>query len=288
MTEKRIAWVTDSTAYITEELAAHPDVYVLPLSITFNKETFEDGVDLTVDQLYKRIRENKEVPKTSQPSAGKFAELYDSFKEKYDAAVSIHISSELSGTYSSAVQGQEISGFPVEVIDSLTMSYGITTLMHKGMEMQEQGKSVEEISTQLRSSAPKSESYILLGSLEQFYKGGRMSGTSYLLGNLLQIKPIIRITNEGKFDLFQKVRSEKKAIKRMIELLEQALEKRKLNEVQVMHGNVLEKAEDLKSRIKENFPDLRVVTGEISSTIAAHAGEGTLALIWNNDDVKSE
>lgn len=287
MSEKRIAWVTDSTAYITEELAAHPDVYVLPLSITFNDETFQDGVDLTVEQLYKRIRENKEVPKTSQPAAGKFAELYESLKENYDAAVSIHISSELSGTYSSAVQGQEISGFPVEVVDSLTLSYGITTLIHHGMEMDKQGKSLEELSGQLRTSAEASESYILLGSLEQFYKGGRMSGTSYLLGNLLQIKPIIRINSEGKFDLFQKVRSEKKALRRMVELLEQAMEKRNLKEVQVMHGNVLSKAEDLKIKIKEKFPELVVVTGEISSTIAAHAGEGTLGLIWNNDDVKS-
>lgn len=287
MSAKRIAWVTDSTAYITEELAAHPDVYVLPLSITFNEETFEDGIDLTVNELYERIRTNKEVPKTSQPAAGKFAELYDSLKENYDAAISVHISSELSGTYSSAVQGQEISGFPVEIVDSLTMSYGITTLIHKGMELAEAGAEPEEISAQLTASSTESESYILLGSLEQFYKGGRMSGASYLLGNLLQVKPIIRITNEGKFDLFQKVRSEKKALRRMIELLEQAMEKRKLREVQVMHGNVLSKAEALRNTVKERFPELQVVVGEISSTIAAHAGEGTLALIWNNHDVKA-
>lgn len=287
MSAKRIAWVTDSTAYITEELAAHPDVYVLPLSITFNEETFEDGIDLTVEELYARIRKNKEVPKTSQPAAGKFAELYESLKEKYDAAISVHISSELSGTYSSAVQGKEISEFPVEIVDSLTMSYGMTTLIHKGMELAEAGAEPAEIRAQLESSAPESESYILLGSLEQFYKGGRMSGTSYLLGNLLQVKPIIRITNEGKFDLFQKVRSEKKAQRRMLELLEQAMEKRKLREVQVMHGNVSEKAEDLRNRVKELFPELEVIVGEISSTIAAHAGEGTLALIWNNHDVKA-
>lgn len=284
MAEKRIAWVTDSTAFITEELAAHPDVYVLPLSITFNGETFEDGVDLTTDELYERIRKNKEIPTTSQPSPGRFAELFDKLKEKYDAAISIHISSELSGTYASAVQGGEISNFPVETVDSLSMSYAITTLMHKGMKLAEEGKAPAEIRGILQEEAKRSENYILLGSLEQFYKGGRMSGTQYLLGNLLQIKPILRITSEGKFDLFQKVRSEKKAFRRMMELLREAKERSRVEEVQIMHGNVVQKAEQMKSLITASFPDIRIKIGSLSSTIAVHAGEGTLALIWHNED----
>jgi DegV family protein with EDD domain len=284
MAEKRIAWVTDSTAFITEELAAHPDVYVLPLSITFNGETFEDGIDLTADELYERIRKNKEIPKTSQPAPGKFAELYDKLKENYDAAVSIHISSELSGTYASAVQGAEISGFPVETVDSLSMSYAITTLIHKGMQHADEGISPAGIREILQEEAKRSENYILLGSLEQFYKGGRMSGTQYLLGNLLQIKPIIRITSEGKFELFQKVRSEKKALRRMIELLREARERATVEEVQIMHGNVQKKAEEMKALVTASFPDIRIKMGTLSSTIAVHAGEGTLALIWHNED----
>ncbi|MFC4736619.1 DegV family protein [Bacillus daqingensis] len=283
MTQKRIAWVTDSTAYITEEMAAHPDVYVLPLSITFQENTYDDGVQLTTDQLYEKIRTNKEVPKTSQPSPGRFAELYESLKGKYDAAVAIHISSELSGTYSSSVQGRDLADFPVEVVDSLSMSYAITTLMEKGMHLAEEGVEPSFIGEKLQALASHSESYILLGSLEQFYKGGRMSGASYLLGNILKIKPILRITNEGKFDLFQKVRSEKKAVRRMMELLEQARDRAKIRQVQIMHGNVLPKAEELRKNIINAFPDLKVTVGEISSSIAVHAGEGTLALIWNNE-----
>ncbi|WP_147803225.1 DegV family protein [Alkalicoccus halolimnae] len=284
MPNKRIAWVTDSTAYITEELAAHPDVYVLPLSITFNDDTYEDGVDLTSDELYKKIRADKEVPKTSQPPAGRFAELYDILKEKYDAAVSVHISSQLSGTYSSALQGQEISGFQVEVVDSLSMSYAITTLIERGMKQAGEGVDPATIGENLQAEAKRSECYVLLGSLEQFYKGGRMSGASYLIGNLLKVKPIIKITNEGTFEVFQKVRSEKKAIRRMAELLGEARKVHTIHGVQIMHGNAPAKAAELKQLVEEKFADLDIVVGEISSTIAVHAGEGTLGMVWHNEE----
>ncbi|MFA9557920.1 DegV family protein [Evansella sp. AB-rgal1] len=284
MNKKKIAWVTDSTAYITKELAENEDVYTLPLGIIFGQDAYEDGVDLTTDILYKRINSEKEVPKTSQPSVGKFAELYEKLKEEYDHAIAIHISGKLSGTIDSSTAGKNMADFDVEVVDSRCMSYAITTLLYKGMELAENGTHPKEIAAKLRHEATKCENYILLGNLNQFYKGGRMSGAQYLLGNMLQIKPIIRIdTTSGEFELFERVRSEKKATKRLLELLGKSYEKHTVKEVQIMHGNVIDKAEELKEKITEQFPDLSIVIGEISSTIAAHAGEGTVALIWHNE-----
>ncbi|MBP2242316.1 DegV family protein with EDD domain [Cytobacillus eiseniae] len=283
MTEKKIAWITDSTAFITEELKNHPDVYVIPLSISFGNETFEDGIDLNTEQLYERINSSKEVPKTSQPSAGRFAELFERLKEKYDTAICVHISSKLSGTINSCLSGAELAGFPVEAVDSKSMSYAITTLLYKGMELVNKGMSSKEIAAFLQRDAEKSENYILLGNLDQFYKGGRMSGTSYLIGSLLKIKPIIRINSNGEFELFDKVRSEKKAVKRMLDLLGESYKKHSISQVQILHGNVSEKAKELSAEIKALFPKLDIFIGEISSTIAAHSGEGTLATIWHNE-----
>ncbi|EFV75858.1 DegV family protein [Bacillus sp. 2_A_57_CT2] len=283
MTKKKIAWITDSTAYISEELLEHPDVYIVPLLITFGEESFEDGIDLNTDQLYSRIRTGKEVPKTSQPSAGRFAELFETLKIEYDAAVAVHVSSKLSGTMNSCLAGSELAGFPVSAVDSKCMSYAITSLIYKGFKLAENEMPVHKIAEILQSEADKSENYILLGSLEQFYKGGRMSGTQYLLGSILKIKPIIRINRDGAFELFDKVRSDKKAIKRMIELLGDAYESHTIPQVQIMHGNVRGKAEELAEEIKSHFPRLDIIIGEISSTIAAHAGEGTIAIIWQNE-----
>lgn len=284
MSKKKIAWVTDSTAFVTKELQDHPDVHVIPLYITFGEEQFQDGVELTTDELYTRIRENKELPKTSQPPAGEFAEMYEKLKENYDEAIAVHVSSEISGTIASSTQGKDMADFPVTVVDSLSMSHAITNLIEKGLELENTGKSASEIGEILQTEAKKSENYVLLGSLDQFYKGGRMSGTQYLIGNLLKVKPIIQVNNEGKFHLFQKVRSEKKATKRLIELFKEAMDQYKIDSVQIMHGNVEHRAEEVKALVHEQFPEMKVIIGEISSTIAAHAGEGTVAMIWHNEN----
>ncbi len=278
-----MAWVTDSTAFLTEDLKNHPDVFTLPIGIIFEDGAYDDGIDLTTDQLYEHIRSNKEVPKTSQPSAGRFAQLYETLKEDYDQAIAIHISSKLSGTLDSSTSGAKMAEFDVKVVDSLSMSYAITTLLEKGMEKEREGNSAEEIAKDLRSEAGKSENFILLGSLEQFYKGGRMTGAQYLLGNLLQIKPVIRINKTGEFKLFQKIRSEKKAVNRLIELLKESYDTYVIKQVNIMHGNVMEEAQELKTKLNEQMPDLKVFIGDISSSIAVHAGEGTLALVWHNE-----
>ncbi|MBD3107023.1 DegV family protein [Bacillus sp. AGMB 02131] len=281
---KKIAWVTDSTAYIPEELQNHPDLYVVPLTITFSNETYEDGVNLDPLKLYAKLNTEKEVPKTSQPSPGKFAELFEQLKGKYEAAIGITISSDLSGTMSSCKTGGDLANFPVEVVDSKAMSVAITRLIEIGMELAEQNLSYTEIAAQLREESRKIETYMVLGNLDQFYKGGRMSGTKYLIGNLLNIKPIIRIY-DGKFDLFEKVRSEKRATKRMLELFEKANAKGAIDKLYIMHGNVLEKALEYKELFLNRFPGIKeVVICELTATISVHSGEGTVVLAWANKD----
>lgn len=285
MTQKRIAWITDSTAFLKDELKNHEHLYVVPLGITIDNKVYEDGVDLTTDTLYKHIRNDKEVPKTSQPPVGKFVELFETLKKKYDGAIAVHISSKLSGTLATCKTGAEMAGFDVDVIDSRAMSYAITTLIEKGLAMEKEGLDQKTIASKLHEESLKNENYILLGNLDQFYKGGRMSGTQFLLGNLLSIKPIIRIYN-GAFELFEKVRSEKRATKRLFELFDEAYQKHYISQIQIMHGNVMEKAKEYANEFRKKYPNLDIVIGELSSTIAVHAGEGTIALIWHKESKK--
>ncbi|MBB6452640.1 DegV family protein with EDD domain [Salirhabdus euzebyi] len=280
MPKKKIAFVTDSTAFLTEELRAHPDVYVVPIVVISEGREYEDLVDLSSEELYDIIRNNKEVPKTSQPSVGKFAELYEKLKEEYDHALAIHVSGKLSGTVSSSTSGKEHVGFSVEVVDSLNVSYGITTLIETGMEMAEQGLEVKEIANKLREKVSGVKSLISLGSLEQLYKGGRMSGAQYLLGNVLKIKPILTVNEDGELVLFERVRSEKKAALKIIELIKQSCEENNVEKIGIMHANLLDKATDFKNKVEEVVSDVKIVIGEISSSVAVHAGEGSLAIFW--------
>ncbi|RKQ33934.1 DegV family protein [Oceanobacillus halophilus] len=281
MNKKKIAFVTDSTAFLTEELRTHPDVYVVPIVVISDGKEYEDGVDLSADKLYEIIRTEKEVPKTSQPNVAKFQALYEQLKEDYDAAIAIHVSSKLSGTFSSSVTGKEQSDFHVEVIDSLSLSYAITVLLSKGLELAEMGEDVATIANKLKDASHNSRNLVLLGSLEQLYKGGRMSGASFLVGNLLQIKPILSIKSNGELDLLERIRSEKKATTRIITLLKQSCEESKVQRVGIMHGNTIEKAKELEKRIKSEVPSVEITIGDISSSLAVHAGEGTLGLFWS-------
>lgn len=279
MSKKPIAWIVDSTAYISEELRQHPDFFSVPLNIFFGEKQFVDGVDLTTEQLYAKIKGAEEFPKTSQPSAGEFAERFKEIAEHYEQAIAVHVSSKLSGTLSSSTSGAEISGFPVTFIDSLSLSYGITGLIQKGMTMYEGGATVPEIKAQLEKMAGTLHNFILMGQLEQLYKGGRMSGVQFFLGSLLKVKPIVTISKEGELVAIDKVRSEKKALQYLVDKVAVGQQTGK-KKIYLMHGNVMDQAVHLKKLLTDQVPGLEVEIGDISSTLAVHAGEGTLAVLW--------
>ncbi|WP_432363529.1 DegV family protein [Sporosarcina sp. UB5] len=279
MTKKPIAWITDSTAFISDELKNNPDFFSIPLNIHFGEKQFVDGVDLTPAQLYENIKNATEFPKTSQPSAGEFAEQFKRIAEDYEQAIAIHVSGELSGTLSSSMAGAEIAGFPITFIDSRSLSYGITGLIEKGIELHDEGASIPEIKEQLEKMARTLKNYILIGQLDQLYKGGRMSGVQFFLGSLLKVKPIIQISSDGKLEAIEKVRSEKKALQYLVDKVVEGHSIGKGN-IYIMQGNVPEQAEELKSMILAQVPGLTVAIGDISSTLAVHAGEGTLAVLW--------
>ncbi|WP_277585019.1 DegV family protein [Psychrobacillus antarcticus] len=280
MTLKKIAWLIDSSAYLSNALKNHPDIYVIPLNIHFGVEQFVDGVDLTPDQLYDRIRNGSESIKTSQPSAGEFAVLYEKLSKEYESIIAIHVSKNLSGTLSSSISGAEIAQVQVEFIDSSSLSAGITGLVEKGLQLQEEGKSYEKIAVELREMVSKFRNFILIGNLTQLYKGGRLSSVQFYLGSLLKIKPIIQINEQGELKELDKVRSHKKAIQYLINKAVEASAKDGLQHVYIMHANAEQQANDLKDAILQQAPHLQFTVGEISTSLAVHAGEDTIALLW--------
>ena len=282
MTKKPMAWIVDSTAFIPDELKNHPDFYSIPLNIHFGEKQFRDGIDLTNDELYENIKNAEEFPKTSQPSAGEFAETFKQIAENYEQAFAVHLSSELSGTLASSMAGADIAEFPVTFVDSLSLSYGVTGLIEKAMKMYDQGISVEDIKKQLDGMAGKVNNYILMGQLEQLYKGGRMSGVQFFLGSLLKVKPVIQISAEGKLEATDKVRSEKKALQYLVDKVVDGFPSGE-GKIHLMQGHVLEQAKLLEQMIHEKLPNLEIVVGDISSTLAVHAGEGTLAVLWYDE-----
>ncbi|TQR15058.1 DegV family protein [Psychrobacillus lasiicapitis] len=280
MTLKKIAWVVDSTAYVNSFLKNHPDVYEIPLNIHFGQQQFIDGIDLTSEQLYERIRNGTDPVKTSQPSAGEFAEVYTKLSKEYESIIAIHVSKSLSGTISSSISGAEIAEVPMECVDSLSLSAGITGLVEKGLALQAQGLPFDEIAALLRIETSKFRNYILIGNLTQLYKGGRLSSAQFYLGSLLKIKPIIQINNNGELQELDKVRSQKKAVQYLIDRVVDSVEQEGAKLVYIMHSNALAQAESLRDAILIQSPNIKIEIGEISTVLAVHAGEDTLAVLW--------
>lgn len=282
MSKKPIAWVVDSTAYVSPILENHPDVFVVPLNIHFGQEQYpDDGIALSTTELYDRIRNAEEFPKTSQPAAGEFAKLYEKISESYEAILAVHVSEKLSGTIGSSKSGAEIAEVKMECVDSLALSSGLTKLVERGLILQERGMNLEEIATQLRSEVKNLRNFILIGNLNQLYKGGRMSGAQFYLGSLLQIKPIIHLNEIGELKALDKVRSQKKAVMYLVNKVVESYEKDGVRSIDLMQGNVPDQAEEIKSLILAQVPDLEVRVGEVSSVLAVHAGEGTIAVLWH-------
>ncbi|AQQ54365.1 DegV family protein [Planococcus lenghuensis] len=281
--KKPLAWITDSMGFITEELKEHPDVYVVPLNIHFGQETFEDAVDLTSEELYDRLRGAEEFPKTSQPSAGKFAELYNRLKEEYECAIAVHGSSRLSGTLASSVAGAEMADFPLYAVDSLALSYGMTGLIERGFYLQEQGLVPEKIAAQLQNETVDFRNFITIGNLSQLYKGGRMNGVQYYLGSLLKVKPIVQITEEGELAPIDKVRSQKKAMQYLVDRATESYREHGSSKFQILHANVIAEAVELREEILKVVPHAHILIGELSTVLVVHAGEGTIALLWRSE-----
>lgn len=278
---KKIAWVTDSTACLDDELRNHPDVFTIPMSILLDDKEYLDQIDLSAEELFRRLKTLKSPPKTSQPSVGAFNELFLKLQQDYDCIIAVLVSSKLSGTVSSCELASKMVDIPVITIDSKILTYPLTVQIKKGMEWLESGLSVEEVKENIEKLSGTYELYVLIGSLEQLHRSGRMSGVQFLLGSVLNIKPIIQII-DGVLSTKDKARSEKKAKAKIIQYLQEAYDKYGFKEVYLLYGLHDIEAEAWKKELEGTFPDISFKCYPLGATIGVHAGENTLGISWYN------
>ncbi len=275
--QRKIAWITDSTATLSKEYITQHHIHVVPLEIIFGSESFKEDIDITAEAFYKRLAESKELPKTSQPAIGEFVSLYEKLKEEYEYAIAIHASSALTGTYQTSVSAAAMVGLPIEIIDSKIGSYALGKMVQKGIELERQGKTYEEIVSYLQTLPDKGRLYMIPGSLEQLHKGGRVSTTQALIGNLIKLRLLIKFDN-GKAVLFDKIRTDSKAKARLYEILD--ADASRIREASIIHGNAPEKALVWKQELEQVYPHITFTTTMFSPVAGTHTGQGTIGLTW--------
>ncbi|WP_409301255.1 DegV family protein [Peribacillus sp. SCS-155] len=276
---ERIAWITDSTCFLDDDLKNNKDVYVIPIVIIINEKEYLDGVTIQPNELYRRMRQEKVVPTTSQPSVGTFYQLYKKLEPDYDRIIAVHLSSKLSGTAVSAAQAAEMVNLPVHVLDTALISFPVTHLIKDIMKNLESGASVEEALNRAGQLKEKNKTFVLFGSLEQLHRSGRLSGTKYLLGSILNMKPIIALEN-GALEIKAKVRSEKKAGQFILQELYNACDAGIVTECMLLYGEDPGQTARWSEAISKARPEINVLTAPLGTAIGVHAGGHTLGLSW--------
>jgi DegV family protein with EDD domain len=214
----KIAWITDSMAFFEPGVAEKIGVHVIPTLLILNGESYREYVDISIEQLNQKMQDDSKIsPTISQQSFGDFVTLYEqSLEDGYDYGYAIHITSGLSGTYSCSVAAAEAVGFPLHAIDSDTGACNQQELVRIEQRLVASGKDPKEVMSTLETFKRKSHFYLISGNMETMRRSDRVSGSQFLLANMLNIQPIVQFNEEGQLVRFKKVRSIKKAFKEMV------------------------------------------------------------------------
>ncbi len=274
------AIVTDSTAYLSQAEQQQYPIHVVPLSVIFDQETFAEGVDLDVTTFYHKVREAKELPKTSQPPIGEFVTLFEKLAKDYDEIVTIHLSSGISGTYQGAVQagemvdGIEVYGYDSEIACAVQGFYVV-----EAGKMAQNGASAKEIIAKLDEMKKTMRAYFMVDDLSHLQRGGRLSAASALIGGLLQVKPILHF-QEKVIVPFEKIRTRKRALKRVEDLLGEDVAAHPNIEAVVIHGNCEAEGKEWLATLSQKYPSVNFKLSYFGPVIGTHLGEGSLGLGW--------
>src|SRR5690625_5750454 len=217
----KIAVMSDSTASITKELQEQYQIHILPLSVVFGEVAYREELDISTEVFYKKLKESERLPTTSQPSIGLIEEKLAALAKDYDAVISIHLSSEISGTYQAVRQAGEMTdNIDVYAFDSelSAMPQGFYAI--KAAELIQENKAPAEIIEILAEMKTTIKAYFMVDDLTNLQRGGRLSPSQALIGSFLQVKPILYFVDKMIVP-FEKIRTRKKAIKRIIGMLEE-------------------------------------------------------------------
>lgn len=283
----KIAIVTDSSAYLSDEELAKYQIKVVPIPVIIDNQVYEEGVDLQTEEFYDKLRHSETFPSTSQPVLGDMLRVYEDLaNEGYDTVISIHLASTISGFYNTLVTAApQIKSLKVIPYDS-----GITVrlmgyMVIKAALMAQEGQSVDEIIAELDHLKETIDEVFIVNDLQNLVRGGRLSNSAAFIGSMLKIKPLLTFDEQSnKIVAFEKVRSIKKAYKRAEEIFTEAYQKSEVPlRLLIIHGNDLPAAEEWQTELQAKFPDLTTEITYFGPVIGTHLGEKAIALGWIED-----
>lgn len=280
----KIAVVTDSTADIPQHLVEKYDITVISLTINTSEKSYLDRIDISNSEMYELLRDAKQLPITSQPAPSLFLDVYEKLiGDGYDTIISIHISQLLSGTVNSArIAAKQLGDkAKVYVIDSQSATMGLgllTVLVAQGII---QGTSEEELLVMIDYMVEKMNLYFMLDSLNNLEKGGRIGKASYLVGSILNIKPLLQL-REGVISVVKKIRGNKdnRAISELAKTILSEIDPSKKVYIAIGYNDHKVFAEELDNRLREELVNYEIEYYELGSVVSTHIGLGAVGAAY--------
>lgn len=279
----KTAYIIDSSASLSDNLQNHPDVYVQNLEVTWGDIAYTDTTDIDVmKEFYNRLVSSKDLPKTSQPKQGELIETYEEIILKgYDTVIVITLASAISGTFSTFQMISEHYNrrLDIRMIDSRGTSFIEERMLNYAIELNEANVSIDTIEEKLNWFADNSKIYVVIEDLDAIVKGGRLNSMSAFIGSTLKIRPILHFNQEGKVEVFEKVRTTKKVYQRYLTLVDEAVKIYPGGiELALAHGDCEDKALKVKALIEEKYPQMKFRVGYLTPVLGTHAGKNSLGI----------
>ncbi|MDW8542175.1 MULTISPECIES: DegV family protein [Staphylococcus] len=275
MMKKKI--VTDSTSDLSHEYLSDNDIHVIPLNLTINGEAYVDQVDISSEAYIQKMQEDADV-KTSQPAIGKFIEMYDELGADGSEIISIHMTSGLSGTYQTALQASQMTDSKVTVIDSKSISFGLGYQVQHIVDWNNEGYDTTDIVSKITELQKNIKLYVVIGQLSQLIKGGRISKTKGLIGNMMKIKPIGTL-EDGKIELIHNSRTQNASVQFLKKEISAFIGDRNIKSIGIAHANIIEFVDKVKKHFSEEFNFTQFDTNVTTPVISTHTGQGAIGLV---------
>lgn len=274
--------ICDSLADVPENLVKLYDIEVIPLTIIINDIEYKDGQNLTNEEFYKLIKEYDEIPKTSQATYIQFEEIFRKYLDQGKKILYISGSSKVTGTYQSAMITKNDLQGEIHIFDSLNLSYGCGAQVVTACEMNEEGKSIENIIKKLEEIRDNILVLFAVDNLDYLKKGGRLSASKAAIGSMLSIKPILQM-KDGFIVNIDQARGHKKVISKLISITKEHFEDNiEDKRIGVAHGGNEVEFEKLKEAINSELNFTKMTETNIGPSIGSHTGAGTIGLcMWN-------
>ena len=275
----KLAVITDSSAFLQAETLRKEDLFVLDIPVNIDGQEYVEGVNLTAQEFYEKMARSSELPKTSQPSIAKLDEILSSLKEKgYTHVLGLFLSSGISGFHQNIqYMTDEFEGLTIAFPDTRITSAPLGFMVESVFQWVEQGDDFQSILDKLTEQIENTSAFIMVDDLDHLVKGGRLSNGAAILGNLLSIKPILYFNDQGVIEVYEKVRTEKKATKRLVEIVKEVTSNGNY-QITVIHGNAPQKAADLRQLLLDGGVATDISIATFGSVIGTHLGEGSIAL----------